>query len=119
MMGATLVTSATDESDHHNFERWSQYWRSGDAAKTQHAVNELLLRLERVRFEPVPACAGSDSEARTSPARSISNRRAMSGGSAISSPRTSCDDIDCVDIAAAVGIHPEIRHERVQEDRPA
>ena len=63
MMGATLVTSATDASDHRNFERWNEYWRSGDAAKTQHAVNELLLRLERVRFEPyrlVPEAAHRD-----------------------------------------------------------
>ena len=62
MMGATLVTAATDAADHHNFERWNRYWRSGDPAKTQHAVNELLLRLERMRFEPyrlVPEDAGA------------------------------------------------------------
>ena len=52
MTGATLVTSATDQSDNDNFARWNRYARSGDPAKAEHAVNELLLRLERVRFEP-------------------------------------------------------------------
>ena len=52
MTGATLVTDATDRSDDHNFERWIHYARSGDPTKAEHAVNELLLRLERVRFEP-------------------------------------------------------------------
>ncbi|TJX41139.1 MAG: cupin domain-containing protein, partial [Mesorhizobium sp.] len=49
MTGATLVTSATDQSDNDNFARWNRYARSGDPAKAEHAVNELLLRLERVR----------------------------------------------------------------------
>ena len=35
MTGATLVTSATDRSDDHNFERWNRYARSGDPVKVQ------------------------------------------------------------------------------------
>jgi AraC-like DNA-binding protein len=106
MMGATLVTGATDASDHHNFERWSEYWRSGDAAKTQHAVDELLLRLERVRFEPyrlVPDEA--EGEEIVSPFDQQSSRNV--GRICDFIAENFLDDIDSVDIAAAAGIHPK------------
>ena len=106
MTGATLVTSATDASDHHNFERWNQYWRSGDAAKTQHAVNELLLRLDRVRFEPyrlVPEASSSENVA--SPFDQQSSRNVWRMCDFIA--KNFLDDIECVDIAAAADIHPK------------
>lgn len=51
MQGAILVTSATDASDALNFERWNAYARSGDPMKAGMAVDELLLRIERIRFD--------------------------------------------------------------------
>jgi AraC-like DNA-binding protein len=106
MTGATLVTSATDASDPHNFERWNRYGRSGDPARAQHAVNELILRLERVRFEPyrlVPEARTVDGIASPFDQQSSRNVGRM------------CDfiaenflyDIDSVDIAAAADIHPK------------
>ena len=106
MTGATLVTSATDRSDDHNFERWNRYARSGDPVKAQHAVDELLLRLERVRFEPyrlVPDILTSEDAAGPFDQQSSRNVGRM------------CDfiaenflyDIDCVDIATAADIHPK------------
>jgi AraC-like DNA-binding protein len=106
MTGATLVTGATDPSDVHNFERWNSYARSGDPAKTEHAVNELLLRLERVRFEPcrlVPDASAYEDAASPFDQQSSRNVGHM------------CDfiaenflyDIDCVDIAASADIHPK------------
>jgi AraC-like DNA-binding protein len=106
MTGATLVTGATDLSDDHNFERWNRYARSGDPAKTQHAVDELLLRLERVRFEPyrlVPDVLAGEETAGPFDQQSSRNVGRM------------CDfiaenflyDIDCVDIATAADIHPK------------
>ncbi|MGX9146577.1 helix-turn-helix domain-containing protein [Mesorhizobium sp. 128a] len=105
MTGATLVTSATDPADHHNFERWNRYFRSGDPAITEHAVNELLLRLERVRFEPYRLVPETASQEAGGPfdQQSLRNVGRM------------CDfiaenflyDIDCVDIAAAADIHPK------------
>lgn len=50
MQGATLVTSETDASDPINFARWNDYGRSGDLMKASVAVDELLLRIERIRF---------------------------------------------------------------------
>lgn len=106
MTGATLVSGATDQSDHHNFERWNRYARSGDHAKAEHAVNELLLRLERVRFEPyrlVPETAAGQETGSPFDQQSSRNVGRM------------CDfiaenflyDIDCVNIAAAADIHPK------------
>ena len=52
MKGETLLTSATDAADSENFTRWFRYANSGDPAKAQHAVDELLLRIERIALEP-------------------------------------------------------------------
>src|SRR5438552_6453973 len=106
MTGATLVTNATDQSDNDNFKRWNDYARSGDRAKAEHAVSELLLRLERVRFEPyrlVPGTAIGHGAGSPFDQQSSRNVGRM------------CDfiaenflyDIDCVNIAAAADIHPK------------
>lgn len=106
MTGATLVTGATDPADHHNFERWNRYFRSGDPAMIEHAVNELLLRLERVRFEPyrlVPETAPGQETGSPFDQQSSRNVGRM------------CDfiaenflyEIDSVNIATAADIHPK------------
>jgi AraC-like DNA-binding protein len=103
MQGTVLVTAATDAADFSNFPRWNHYARSGDPVKAQHAVNELLLRVERVRFEPyelVPAIEGSGEAADQQSSRNVARL---------------CDfiaenfqhDIDSVDIAAAACLHPK------------
>jgi AraC-like DNA-binding protein len=106
MMGATLVTSATDESDYVSFERWREYWCSGDPARIQHAVDELLLRIERVRFEPyrmVPDDRKGENVA--SPFDQQSSRTV--GRICDFIAENFLDEIESVDIAAAVGIHPK------------
>ncbi|SFP12220.1 transcriptional regulator, AraC family [Mesorhizobium sp. NFR06] len=106
MTGATLVTNATDQSDNDNFKRWNGYARSGDSARAEHAVNELLLRLERVRFEPyrlVPESAAGQGTGNAFDQQSSRNVGRM------------CDfiaenflyDIDSVTIASAADIHPK------------
>jgi len=106
MQGATLVTKATDASDALNFARWNDYARSGDPMKAGMAVDELLLRIERVRFDPYELLPG--------PADVVS---AVEGLDHQSSPIVVriCDfiadnfreDIDSGDIAAAADIHPK------------
>jgi len=106
MQGATLVTKATDVSDALNFARWNDYARSGDPMKAGMAVDELLLRIERVRFTPYQLLPG--------PAAVVS---AVEGLDLHSSPIVVriCDfiadnfreDIDSGDIAAAADIHPK------------
>ncbi|HEV7293523.1 MAG TPA: helix-turn-helix domain-containing protein [Devosia sp.] len=50
--GATLVTRSPDGTDTGNFERWANYMRSEEVAKRDHAVEELLLRIDRIQFDP-------------------------------------------------------------------
>lgn len=105
MQGAALVTKATDPSDPVNFARWNDYVRSDDPLKISMAVDELLLRIERIRFAPYELLSG---------------RRAGWGSQATDqhiSPIVLriCDyiagnfreDIDSVDIAVAAGVHPK------------
>ena len=106
MTGAALGTSATDASDAHNFERWYRYGRSGDPAKAQHAVDELVLRLERVRFEPYRLVPEAQTiEGATSPFDQQSSRNV--GRMCDFIAENFLYDIDSVDIAAAADIHPK------------
>ena len=106
MQGATLVTKATDASDTLNFARWNDYARSGDPMKAGMAVDELLLRIERIRFDDFTVLPG---------AASVAN--SVEGLDHHSSPIVVriCDfiadnfreDIDSIDIACAADIHPK------------
>lgn len=106
MQGATLLTKATDNSDALNFERWNRYARSGDPLKASMAVDELLLRIERMRFDPYVLVPGD----------------LKVGGEVVgldhhSSPvvvricefiaENFREDIDSADIASVADIHPK------------
>ncbi|QND54336.1 helix-turn-helix domain-containing protein (plasmid) [Phyllobacterium sp. 628] len=105
MQGAILVTSATDGADNENFARWYRYARSGDPAKAEHAVNELLLRIERVGFDPYQMVA----HGRNAASAEVSNQQSSRLVARI------CDfiagnflhDIGSIDIAASAGVHPK------------
>lgn len=104
MAGATLLIRATDKADIANFPRWNSYTRSGDPAKAQHAVNEMLLRLERVRFEPYELVSGYSQTQPVTPDQQVSrNVGRMCGFIA----DNFLDEIDSNDIAAAAAIHPK------------
>ncbi|NGP19428.1 helix-turn-helix domain-containing protein [Devosia aurantiaca] len=105
MQGQTLVTHATDASDPVNFARWNNYARSGDPIKVSLAVDELLLRIERIRFSPyslLPETQAVDDKGEldhhTSPIvvriceYIADNFR---------------EEIDSIDIAVAADIHPK------------
>jgi AraC-like DNA-binding protein len=106
MQGATLITRATDASDTLNFARWNDYARSGDPMKAGMAVDELLLRIERVRFDAYSLLPGRADIA-----------KAVDGLDHHSSPIVVriCDfiadnfreDIDSSDIASAAAVHPK------------
>jgi AraC-like DNA-binding protein len=106
MHGATMVTVETDAADHRNFDRWSDYLLSGDERKQQHAIDEVLLRVERIVFEPYR----------------LLGRGAKSGGGALTRSQHGvqnigriCNfiaanfrqDIDSSDIASSADIHPK------------
>ena len=61
MGGATMVSAETDGADPENFGRWFRYATSGNPAKAQHAVEELLLRVERMFLEPYSVISSASS----------------------------------------------------------
>ncbi|MFO1106020.1 MAG: helix-turn-helix domain-containing protein [Amaricoccus sp.] len=67
MQGATLVTSADDAEEGPAFRRWVDYLCSDDPLRIGHAIDEILLRIERIRFAPYrllgPEAAGPGPEA--------------------------------------------------------
>ncbi|HEV2502777.1 MAG TPA: helix-turn-helix domain-containing protein [Mesorhizobium sp.] len=105
MAGHVLILRATDPADSCNFERWNLYARSGDAAKAAHAVNELLLRIERMRFEPYELLPG------VAAANTVDefDQRALPLALRICSfiADNFRDDISIADIAAEFAIHPK------------
>ncbi|MBY5350941.1 helix-turn-helix domain-containing protein [Rhizobium leguminosarum] len=105
MKGETLLTSATDAADNENFTRWFRYANSGDPAKAQHAVDELLLRIERIALEPYSMTSQAAVNLEGDHPHPHSSR----------SVARMCDfiaanflhDIDSVDIARAADLHPK------------
>lgn len=105
MRGSALVSKATDASDDLNFERWNSYVKSGDPMKAGVAIDELLLRIERTRFDPYLLLPQNDSIL------------AAGGVDHHTSPIVVriCDfiadnfreDIDSTDIAGAADVHPK------------
>ena len=104
--GAALLSLAPDPGDRYAFDRWSQYMRSGDATRCDHAIDELLLRIERIPFESFSLIdasgARSDQFDRVEPA-------------AYNRVRHICDfiadnfrqDIGVADIAISADLHPK------------
>jgi AraC-like DNA-binding protein len=102
MQGATLVTGATDAADAENFARWNRYVRSGDASRAAHAVDELLLRLERVRFDPFTLVP--ERRLRAAPDQQSSRNVARLCDFIAAHFR---EDLDSNAIAAAADLHPK------------
>ncbi len=105
MRGQTLVTSATDAADNENFARWYSYFRSGHLAKAEHAVAELLLRLERIVFEPYLMLPEKwehrpSEQVHSQSPRSLARMCDFIAGNFL-------HDIDTVDIARAADLHPK------------
>jgi AraC-like DNA-binding protein len=103
--GATMLTSVTDQSDEENFARWFRYVNSGDPLKAENAVEELLLRVERMFLEPYTvisssAYAGETNDADGSPSVSVVRMCDFIAANFL-------DDIDATDIARSASLHPK------------
>lgn len=105
MRGATMLTTATDAADSENFARWHRYATSGDAAKSQHAVDELLLRIERILLEPYSMIGLSTQLAENDPPYAQSSRNVARMCDFIAA--NFMEDIDTIDIARAADLHPK------------
>ncbi|WP_248308858.1 MULTISPECIES: helix-turn-helix domain-containing protein [unclassified Devosia] len=104
MKGNILITQDTDASDPVSFARWDAYARSGDPMKASIAVDELLLRIERVRFSPFRMLPDDK------PIGTLANDQHTSPlvvriCEFIS--QNFREEIDSVDIAVAADVHPK------------
>ena len=103
--GATLVTTAVDKGDYCSFDRWAEYMLSADEARVAHAVDELLLRIERIPFDSYSLVDSTGRDVAAEPADPISFTRVQH----------ICDfvadnfrrDIDSNAIALHADIHPK------------
>jgi AraC-like DNA-binding protein len=106
MHGASIITRAPDGTDSANMERWLRYLAAEDLQQVEHGISELLMRIERIRFEPFFLVEPSGIPERGS---------AGSDSTSFANIATICDyiannfrhDIDCADIAQSADIHPK------------
>jgi AraC-like DNA-binding protein/mannose-6-phosphate isomerase-like protein (cupin superfamily) len=106
MHGATLLSDVADASDQASFRRWSDYIRSDHPGRREHAVDELLLRIERMQFE---------SHQLIEPAGMIEGLAEPIDMQSFHNIGQICafitenfrEDIDSVDIASSADIHPK------------
>jgi len=104
--GATIVTVSPDGTDAGNFERWASYMASGDPKRRDHAIEELLLRIDRMQF---------DAFALHEPAERGFARTEQPDQQSYANIQAICDfiaenfrqDIDSSDIASSADIHPK------------
>lgn len=104
--GATLLTTGEEGTDSAVFERLVRFLRSTVRAQVEHGISELLLRIERVRFEPHYLI---EPEGLPERRPSLADQHGFGNVAAI------CEfiagnfrhDIDCADIATSVDIHPK------------
>lgn len=106
MRGAALVTAEAREEDRLAFARWHEFLNGGDPRRAGHAVDEMLLRLERAGLEPhrlVEAESAARAAAEPADPPTMQSVRRLCGHIAANFR----EDLSCADIAAAAGLHPK------------
>ena len=106
MHGATLGTTEIDPTDLQNFRRWSDYMRSDDAGRREHAVDELLLRIDRMQFEPHRLIEPQDAPRQPVAALDLQCFHNIGSICAFITENFR-EDIDSVAIAGSADIHPK------------
>jgi AraC-like DNA-binding protein len=106
MHGATFLSVHHDPTDNQSFERWASYMRSDHPGRREHAVDELLLRVERMQFEPyrlIEPMGMGEGEIEPFDMQSFHNI----GQICEFITENFREDIDSVDIASSADIHPK------------
>lgn len=105
MGGATMLTSVTDTSDDENFSRWFRYANSGDPQKAENAVEELLLRVERMFLEPYTVISPASQDGKVGDGESSHSISVVRMCDFIAA--NFLEDIDATDIARSASLHPK------------
>lgn len=104
--GATVVTRQEGHADEETFRRLTLYMRGDDPMRREHAIDELLMRINRINFEPyrlVDAEGGGASAGE--PLDPHSFRNVIDICAYIT--ENFRDDIGSADVASFVEIHPK------------
>lgn len=106
MRGATLLPGEPDRGDDQSFARWSDYLRSGDRLRVEHAITELLLRIERIQFDRYRLLDAATND--TAPSEAPDRQSFHNIGKICSYITDNFrQDIDSCAIASSVDIHPK------------
>lgn len=106
MRGATLLTAKSDPGDTAAFARWSDYMRSEDPARVEHAIDELLLRIERIQFDNYRLIDASTTD--SAPLEAPDQQSFANIGRICEFIAENFrHDIDSTDIAHSADIHPK------------
>lgn len=106
MRGGALATGQSDESDPADFVRWSDYLQSHDPRRVNHAIEELLLRIERIQFAPYRLLAADDLPA--TPIEAPDQQSFHNIGRICTFIAANFrEHIDSADIAVSADIHPK------------
>ncbi|MAN77264.1 MAG: AraC family transcriptional regulator [Rhizobiales bacterium] len=106
MRGATLLAAEHDEGDDRSFARWSVYLRSDDPVKVNHAIDELLLRIERIQFDSYKLLDAATTD--TAPSEAPDRQSFQNIGEiCFYIAENFRHDIDSSAIASSVDIHPK------------
>jgi len=104
--GATLVTRHEGQADAETFRRLTDYMRGEDRDRREHAIDELLLRLNRVNYEPFRLVdAEGQVDLSGEPMDATSFRNVIDICAYIT--ENFRDDIGSSDVASFVEIHPK------------
>ena len=104
--GATLVNAERDDTDRQSFARWAKYMSAPNDTQRTHAIDELLLRIDRMQFEPYRLVEPAGlAEGATNPLDLQGFHNIGSICAFISDNFR--EDIDAVDIALSADIHPK------------
>jgi len=104
--GTTLVTAERDATDQQTFMRWATYMSAQNDAQRLHAIDELLLRIDRMQFEPYRLVEPAGlAEGGTNPLDLQGFHNIGSICAFISDNFR--EDIDAVAIASSADIHPK------------
>lgn len=106
MRGAMLLTRDTDEADPILFQRLHRFAASGDREQLSFAIDELLMRLERIRFGQYELVSESEGQ----PASQKGNgRRTQSAIVRLCEyiAENFREEIDAADVGAYADMHPK------------
>jgi AraC-like DNA-binding protein len=104
--GATVITHPEGQSDQETFRRLTDYMQGDDPARREHAIDELLMRINRMSFEPYRVIDADDPEQASSEPLDVSSFRNIIDICAYITENFR-DNIGSAEIASSVEIHPK------------